>query len=175
MKCKTPALWGVHIRPEGIADIEAIRRVNEAAFGQPDEARLVDALREQATPFLSRVAEEEGAIVGHICFTPVEIGEATIAGLAPMAVSPARQHQGIGSRLVEAGLEECRRAGFGAVVVLGHPEYYPRFGFAPASRYGVRSEYDVPDDVFMLLELVPGAAAPLKGVARYHAAFGALG
>lgn len=163
------------IRRETPADVAAIRRVNEAAFGQPDEARLVDALREQATPFLSLVAEEEGRIVGHICFTPVEVGEAVILGLAPMAVVPERQNQGIGSRLVEAGLEECRRAGFGAVVVLGHPDYYPRFGFAPAAPRGLRSEYDVPDPVFMLLELVPGAAAGLEGVARYHPAFRALG
>jgi putative acetyltransferase len=162
---------GVHIRNEGIADIEAIRRVNEAAFGQPDEARLVDALREQATPFFSLVAEDGGAVVGHICFTPVEVGDTVILGLAPMAVSPERQNQGIGTRLVEAGLRECRRAGFGAVVVLGHPQYYPRFGFEPAAPKGLRSEYDVPDDVFMLLELVPGAAAELKGTARYHRAF----
>jgi putative acetyltransferase len=161
----------MHIRNEGIADIEAIRRVNEAAFGQPAEARLVDALREQATPFLSLVADDDGAIVGHICFTPVEAGHTTILGLAPMAVLPERQKEGIGTKLIEAGLAACRRAGFGAVVVLGHPQYYPRFGFEPAATKGLRSEYDVPHEAFMLLELVPGAAAGLEGVARYHRAF----
>ena len=161
----------MRIRNEGIADIDAIRRVNEAAFGQPAEARLVDALREQATPFLSLVAEDEAAIVGHICFTPVTVGETMILGLAPMAVLPARQNEGIGTKLVAAGLEACRRAGFSAVVVLGHPRYYPRFGFAPAAQRGLRSEYDVPDEVFLLLELVPGGAAGLTGIARYHDAF----
>jgi putative acetyltransferase len=164
-----------HIRRETPADIDAIRRVKEAAFGQPDEARLVDALRGAADPFISLVAEDDGAIAGHICFTPVDIDGTAILGLAPMAVAPERQRQGIGSMLVNAGLEECRRAGFGAVVVLGHPEYYPRFGFEPAAPKGIVSEYDVPEPVFMLLELVPGALAGLKGVARYHRAFAELG
>lgn len=164
----------VQIRPEATADVDAIRRVNEAAFGQPDEARLVDALRAQAAPFLSLVADDGGAIVGHICFTPVTVGAATILGLAPMAVLPARQNEGIGTKLVAAGLDACRRAGFGAVVVLGHPRYYPRFGFAPAAPRGLRCEYGVPDEAFMLLELLPGAAAELKGVARYHRAFGEI-
>jgi putative acetyltransferase len=164
----------LRIRPEAPADVDAIRRVNEAAFGQPDEARLVDALRDAARPFLSFVAEEEGEIVGHICFTPVEVGERVILGLAPMAVVPARQREGIGSRLVERGLEACGDGGFQAVVVLGHPEYYPRFAFTPAARYGIRSEYDVPEEAFMLLELVPGAAAELRGVVRYHPVFAAF-
>jgi putative acetyltransferase len=159
------------IRRETAADIPAIRRVNELAFGRPNEARLVDALREAATPFLSLVADDGGAIVGHIAFTPVTVGPAVILGLAPMAVLPGRQHQGIGSELVRAGLDACRDAGFGAVVVLGHPDYYPRFGFEPASRRGVTTEYDVPDPVFMLLELTPGGADALQGVARYHPAF----
>lgn len=162
----------MRIRTEAIADIDAIRRVNEAAFGQLAEGRLVDALREQATPFLSLVAEDGGAIVGHICFTPVTAGNTTILGLAPLAVLPERQNEGIGTKLVEAGLEACRRAGFGAVVVLGHPRYYARFGFEPAATKGLRSEYDVPHEAFMLLELIPGAAAGLEGVARYHRAFG---
>jgi putative acetyltransferase len=84
---------------------------------------------------------------------------------------PGRQKQGIGSRLVEAGLDECRRAGFDVVVVLGHPEYYPRFGFRPASIFGLRSEYDVPDPVFMAMELTPGAAMGVQGLVRYHEAF----
>ena len=159
----------IRIRFESPADIDAIRRVNEAAFGQPDEARIVDALRAAAHPFLSLVADDDGEIVGHIAFSPVDAGGMTILGLAPMAVAPHRQRQGIGTMLVEAGLEECRRAGFGAVVVLGHPDYYPRFGFEPAAPKGLTSEYDVPDPVFMVLELVPGAAP--NGVARYHDAF----
>lgn len=162
----------IHVRFEEPSDVAAIRRVNEAAFGQPDEARLVDLLRDAARPFLSLVAEDEGEIVGHIAFTPVDAGGTTILGLAPMAVAPERQRQGIGSMLVRRGLEACRRAGFAAVVVLGHPEYYPRFGFEPAAPHGLRSEYDVPDPVFMVLELVPGAAP--RGLARYHSAFRSL-
>ena len=170
----------LQLRPETGEDRDAIRRVNELAFERPDEARLVDMLREAATPFLSLVAEDDGAIVGHICFTPVTVeredgGTAHLLGLAPMAVLPERQNQGIGSQLVRAGLDACRDAGYGAVVVLGHPDYYPRFGFEPAARRDLRSEYDVPEPVFMVAELVPGAADDLRGVARDHQAFNALG
>lgn len=166
----------MNIRPETGADVDAIRRVNDLAFGTTGEGRLVDALRAAATPFVSLVAEDDGEIVGHIAFSPVTVEREdgrrfTIAGLAPMTVTPSRQKEGIGSMLVEAGLDACRRAGFTAVVVLGHPEYYPRFGFAPASRSGLRSEYDVPDEAFMLMELAPGGADELRGLARYHAAF----
>lgn len=159
------------IRPETASDIAQIHDVNERAFERAVEADLVDALREQATPFLSFVAEDDGAIIGHICFSPVTIDRANgqIMGLAPMAVAPERQNQGIGSQLVRFGLDECRRAGVAAVVVLGHPEYYPRFGFRPASTVGLRSEYDVPDPVFMVLALTPDV--DLSGVARYHDAF----
>lgn len=167
------------IRRETATDHDAIRRVNELAFERPDEARLVGMLREAATPFLSIVADDDGAIVGHICFTPVTVeredgGTAHILGLAPMAVLPDRQNQGIGSQLVRAGLDACRAFGFGAVVVLGHPDYYPRFGFEPAARRGLRSEYDVPEPVFMVAELVPGAADGLRGLARYHQAFSSV-
>ena len=162
------------IRKEAPADVAAVHRVNELAFGQPAEAKLVDALRTAARPFISLVAEDDGKIVGHICFTAVTGVDASVAGLAPMAVMPGRQKRGIGSRLVEAGLEECRRAGFTVVVVLGHPEYYPRFGFRPASSFGLRSEYDVPDPVFMAMELSPGAADGVNGLVRYHEAFAAV-
>jgi putative acetyltransferase len=96
-------------------------------------------------------------------------------GLAPMAVLPARQRQGIGSALVRDGLGRCRELGYEAVVVLGHPGYYPRFGFVPASRFGIGCEYDVPAEVFMALELVPGALRGKPGTIRYHPAFAELG
>ena len=166
------------IREEQPRDIGRIHDVNEAAFGRPDEARLVDVLRDAARPFLSLVAEENGEVVGHICFTPVEVeryegSKINILGLAPMSVHPAHQRRGIGSKLVEAGVEECRRAAYPAVVVLGHPNFYPRFGFRPAAPNGLVSTYDVPEPVFMVLELQPGALRDLRGVARYHPAFGA--
>jgi putative acetyltransferase len=162
------------IRPERPDDIPGIRDVNRTAFDTAAEAALVDALRQQASPLVSIVATEADTVVGHIFFSPVTLlshPEEPIMGLAPMAVLPARQRLGIGSMLVRTGLDECRRLGFEAVVVLGHADYYPRFGFVPASSFGLVSEYDVPDDVFMALELEPGALNHKAGTIRYHPAF----
>jgi putative acetyltransferase len=167
----------MHIRSERLADIPRIRAVNLAAFETSTEADLVDALRAQAEPIVSLVAEDDDALVGHILFSPVtliEHPELPIIGLAPMAVVPARQRQGIGSALVHDGLPRCRRLGFGVVIVLGHAEYYPRFGFMPASHFGLRCEYDVPEDVFMVLELEEGALDGKAGTIRYHSAFGSV-
>jgi putative acetyltransferase len=164
----------MEIRPEQAADIGAVRAINRAAFGTSTEADLVDALREQAEPIISLVAEDAGSIVGHILFSPVTLSgaaELRIMGLAPMAVAPAQQRRGIGSALVYAGLEHCKQLGCCAVIVLGHPEYYPRFGFAPASRFGIGCEYEVPDEVFMALELEAGIMRGKSGTIRYHAAF----
>jgi putative acetyltransferase len=164
----------MHIRPERAADISGIRTVNLTAFETSTEANLVDVLRERADPIISLVADDGEAIVGHILFSPVTLtghSDVRIIGLAPMAVLPARQRQGIGSALVYEGLKQCRQLGFGAVVVLGHAEYYPRFGFAPASRFGLRCEYDVPEDVFMVLELEQGALNGKAGTIHYHPAF----
>ena len=163
------------IRDERHGDEESVRAVNLAAFETSAEADLVDALRDQAAPVVSFVAEDGATIVGHILFTPVTLvggPHLPILGLAPMAVAPERQRQGIGSRLVVAGLEGCRRAGAGAVVVVGHAAYYPRFGFVPASRFGIGCEYDVPDDVFLARELYEGALRGISGTVRYHPAFG---
>jgi putative acetyltransferase len=164
------------IRPEREADLEAVREVNAGAFGRPDEARLVDALRGRASRFQSMVALLYEEIVGNIVFTPIRVDdeEVGVMGLAPMAVRPQVQRRGIGSALARAGLERCRSAGAVAVVVLGHPEYYPRFGFVPAARFGLRCEYEVPDEAFMALELQPGALAGLRGTVRYHPAFAEL-
>jgi putative acetyltransferase len=120
------------------------------------------------------VADDDGEIIGHIMFSPVVLDghpELKIMGLAPMAVVPARQRQGVGSALVRAGLEECRKLGFGAIVVLGHPDYYPRFGFSPSTRFGITSEYEVPENVFMVMELRPSYLHGASGTIRYHAAF----
>ena len=164
------------IRYETPPDMRAIRAINEAAFGQRFEADLVDALRREADPFISLVAEQGGELVGHICFSPVTVGDGEepdgYVGLGPMAVLPAMQNRGIGSRLVQAGLDECRRRGLALVVVVGHAAYYPRFGFQPASRFGLTCEYDVPDDVFMALRL--DETVRPTGLVRYHRAFAAL-
>ncbi len=128
----------INIRCETAADYEAIFSINSRAFKSDGEARLVSALREQGAfdPNLSLVAEKEGHLVGHILFTPVEIGgEAETVkalGLGPIAVLPEYQRQGIGSKLIEEGLSACRRYEHKIVFVVGHPEYYPRFGFLPA-------------------------------------------
>jgi putative acetyltransferase len=149
--------------------------MNAAAFETPLEANLVDALRQQAQPLISLVAEDDGAIVGHILFSPVSLagyGDVKIMGLGPMAVAPDHQREGIGSALVCAGLDRCKQLGFGAVVVLGHPEYYPRFGFLPSSRFGIGCEYEVPEEVFMVMELQLDYLRGRAGTIRYHAGFG---
>jgi putative acetyltransferase len=107
-------------------------------------------------------------------FSPVSLpgrADLKIMGLAPMAVAPEYQRKGIGSALVRAGLEECKHLGFGAVVVLGHPDYYPRFGFAPASRFGIGCDYEVPEDTFMIIELQSGFLRGASGNIKYHEAF----
>jgi len=163
------------IRTESTKDDESVRRVNELAFEQPNEADLVDALRANARPFISLVAVVDEQVVGHIFFSPVSIesenGVFTAMGLAPMAVLPEYQNQGIGSQLVREGLKACQRLGHDIVVVLGHANYYPRFGFTPASLKGLRSEYDVPDEVFMVTELVAGALEGRRGLVKYHPEF----
>jgi putative acetyltransferase len=166
------------VRRERDGDADAIHEVNVAAFGQPDEARIVDVIRGDGLSLLSLVAEHDG-IVGHILFTAVTIetpGAASPAtgawaGLAPMAVAPHRQREGIGTALVAAGLEQCRALGIEAVVVLGHPEFYPRFGFRPASAFGLRCEFPVPDEVFMAVELMPGSLRGRGGLVRYLPVF----
>jgi len=174
----------VTIRLEHEGDAAAISGVHLTAFDTPSEAALVDALRDQGASVVSLVAVDADVVVGHILFSPVTVdgGGSRILGLAPMAVRPERQRQGIGSALVRAGLEASRRGGAAAVVVVGHAAFYPRFGFVPASRFGLRCEYDVPDDVFMALELVSGApleetvggAGKVGRLVRYHPAFADL-
>ena len=166
------------IRKESPADIPAIYRVNERAFEQTEEANLVDALRTNGKASISFVTENDGQIVGHILFSPVTLEPANkvlfALGLAPMAVLPEFQNQGIGSLLVNAGLDECRKQGCDFVAVLGHPAYYPRFGFVPSINFNIKSEYDVPDEVFMLLELKEGALSGCSGIIKYQPEFAAV-
>ncbi len=162
----------MQIRVEKPEDRNKVRAVNLAAFETDAEANLVDSLRGSGIQLISLVAEEHGDIIGHILFSPVTTdGNAKIMGLAPMAVLPAWQKKGIGSQLVEEGLKACRKAGYGAVVVLGHPDYYPRFGFVPSVNFGIKSEYDVPPEVFMVKELQKGALKGVKGTVKYHQFF----
>lgn len=165
----------MHIRPEQPEDGAAIRQVVTAAFGQTAEADLVDRLRAHGKARVSLVAEADGQLVGHILFSEVTLDvnpqAINVIGLAPLAVAPAWQKQGVGSQLTQVGLAACRAAGYDAAIVLGHPEYYPRFGFVPASRFGVHSEYHVRDEVFMAMELRSGALAGCAGLARYQPEF----
>ena len=163
------------IRKETPEDAMAIRYVNEQAFGNACEADLIEKLRLRRGFILSLVAIQEEQVVGHILFSPVTIESEssviTAAGLGPMAVLPEYQRQEIGSQLVRAGLEELRHTNYEIVVVLGHPDYYPRFGFSPASKYGINCEYDVPEEVFMILELREGALAGRSGTVKYQPEF----
>jgi putative acetyltransferase len=166
------------IRDEAAGDAPAVHAVVEEAFASPLEAGLVDALRANCEDRVSLVAEEDGGIVGHILFTPVEIGAANESlrgyGLAPLAVRTAWQRRGIGSALVAEGTRRLREAGAPFVFVIGHPEYYPRFGFERASHYGVRCQWpDCADDAVMLLVLDPAIAPRLGGLARYRPEFDA--
>jgi putative acetyltransferase len=169
------------VRSEKPEDIPAIRIVVEQAFGKAfgsaAEADLVDALRRNGKAILSLVAEDDDHIVGHVLFSQVTLRsnetELTGVGLAPLAVIPDRQNQRIGSMLVEEGLKRLREDGYRFIVVLGHPHYYPRFGFIPASGFNIKSEYDVADDVFMAMELQTGALRDQPGIARYQPEFNA--
>lgn len=165
----------MRIRPEETADAPMVRAVNEAAFESSEEADIVDALRKREKSLVSLVAEADGEVVGHIVFSPVTVSAnpgVLLMGLGPMSVLPNHQQKGIGSALVREGLDRCLSIGCSAVVVLGHPDYYPRFGFVPASRYGISSEYDAPDEAFMIIELRPGSLRGISGRASYDEAFG---
>ena len=160
------------VRPEAQADLGTIRTVNREAFGTEAEADLVDALRANGDAALSLVAESESGVVGHILFSHLPIQgparEVAAVALAPMSVLPPWQHRGVGSALVRSGLERCRKAGFEAVVVLGHPEYYPRFGFSSRLAESLQAAFSGP--AFMALELVSGALSP-GGAVYYPDAF----
>jgi len=162
------------IRSEQSADVAAVFEVHRAAFGTDAEARLVDRLRGAGNARVSQVAELGEKIVGHVLFSPVSLVTPTAThsglGLAPVAVLPAYQRRGIGSALIREGLAECRRQNCPFVVVLGHPAYYPRFGFTRASARGIGNEYEA-DDAFMVLELQPGALPPGGGLVKYGAEF----
>jgi putative acetyltransferase len=166
----------VIIRPETSADHEAICHVNRLAFGQDEEARLVEGLREGGYLRLSLVAARAGEVFGHILFSDLPIitesGTAPALALAPMAVLPAFQNQGIGSALVRRGLDECRRQGHQIVVVLGHPHFYPRFGFSAKLAASLASPFPGGES-FMAVELVPGALDGVKGRVQYPPPFGA--
>lgn len=166
------------VRPETPADFAAVRQVHCRAFPTEVEADLVERLRKQPghLPGLSLVAEEAGEILGHVILSPVTVEgrECGVLGLGPVGVLPSRQRQGIGAALMHAAIAESERLGYGGIVLLGHPEYYPRFGFQPASRFRLTSIYQVPDEAFMALPLRAGSLEGVSGQVRYSAPFDEL-
>jgi putative acetyltransferase len=167
----------IALRDERRDDVEAIFRLHAAAFESDAEARLVDALRAAGALTLSLVAVDGDAIVGHVAFSPVTItDERGLAhhgvGLAPMAVAPSRQREGIGGRLIDEGLRRLRDRRF--CVVLGHPALYTRHGFVRASTRAVRWDRPAPDEAFMIRALADGGLDGVAGVARYRPEFEAV-
>ena len=168
----------ITIRTETLADHPAVYQVNKLAFeGREAEPHLVEAIRRSPDfiPELSLVAVSEDKIVGHILFSRVTLqtrdGDIPILALAPLAVLPDYQNQGIGSQLTRRGLDVCRTLVFGVVSVIGHPDYYPRFGFVPARPLGIEPSFDVPEAAWMVIELQPGVLNNLRGRVRYPATF----
>ncbi|AZN43860.1 N-acetyltransferase [Paenibacillus albus] len=167
------------IRTETDADYAIVREVNYCAFGnRDDEADLVERIRRSAEfiPELSLVAERDGSIAGHVLISKALIQNENmnteVLVLAPIAVLPAYQRQGVGVELIREGLKRSRALGYPAVLLIGHPTYYPKFGFIPASRFGIElKQFPVPDEVFMANELHDGALTGIVGELKYPEAF----
>jgi putative acetyltransferase len=165
------------IRQELKEDLARIKEINDQAFGQEDESRIVNKLREkdQFISELSLVAEADKTVVGHILFYPVKINSVnsnhTTLSLGPMSVLPKYQKKGIGGKLVKEGLKRAKDMGFRSVIVVGHPEYYPKFGFTNANKWNIRVPFEVPDEVFMALEIVKGELQDKSGIIEYPLEF----
>jgi len=166
----------VKIRKEEEKDNKRVYEVNRLAFQQENESKLIEKIRkgENFVPELSLVAEIDDEIVGHILFSKINIiGDAIFESLAlaPMAVIPEFQKQGIGGKLIKKGIEKAKELGFDSIIVLGHKEYYPKFGFQKASKWGIKCPFDVPDEVFMAIELANKALENKAGTVKYPKEF----
>ncbi|MCC7332635.1 MAG: N-acetyltransferase [Flavobacteriales bacterium] len=167
------------VRQETPNDFNEVFEINQIAFGQDNEARLVDALRRNPTVFipeLSLVATDNNKIVGHILLTKIIIKDDNgnlieSLGLAPMAVRPEFQKSGIGGQLIKQGLKVAKDLGFTSVIVLGHEHYYPKFGFEPADKWNIKAPFDIPSDVFMAIELVKDGLKNISGTVIYPKEF----
>jgi putative acetyltransferase len=160
------------IRREQPQDVPAIQQVNIRAFGRDQEASVVDKLRKNCNSILSLVALTNGKVVGHILFSPAVIegkhGKLVGTGLAPLAVLPEYQRKGIGTQLMQTGISRIKEGGCPYIIVIGHQEYYARFGFEEAGRFGISCEWNVPYDTFMILILDRKAMNGITGVTRYR-------
>ena len=166
-------------RQETQDDFSEVFELNNKAFGQDNEAKLVNALRNNPNAFipeLSIVATKDNAIIGHILFTKINIknDDETLnesLGLAPMAVLPEFQKNGIGGQLIRYGLDTAKKLGYQSVIVLGHEHYYPKFGFEPAEKWNIKAPFDVPSNVFMAIELVKDGLKNISGTVIYPKEF----
>ena len=161
----------IEIREERAGDIPEIRTVNQHAFEQDQEGNIVEALRSNGAVLLSLVAMLDRRVVGHILYSPVSLGCVNGAALGPMAVLPQHQRQGIGSRLIEEGNRRLKESGCPFIIVVGHPNFYPRFGFVPASTRGISCEWEIPDEAFMVLTLDDARMSGASGLAQYRPEF----
>jgi putative acetyltransferase len=165
----------VEIREERPDDVAALRDLNRRAFGQDQESNIVDALRANGGALLSLVATVNDRVVGHIMYSPLSIGgNVKGAALGPMGVLPEYQRQGIGGKLIQAGNRKLKDAGCPFIIVVGHADYYARFGFRPAREHGIKCQWDVPDDVFMLLILDQAEMEGVSGLAKYRDEFSSV-
>lgn len=166
------------VRDESPGDAVRIHAVHARAFPTDLEARLVDALRDAGAVVISQVAVVAGAIVGHVLLSPVHIehggSNTSVLGLAPIAVAPEYQRQGVGSKLMRSALDQARARHVGAVVLVGEPDYYARFGFTAAKQSGLRCKWPGTDEAFMVLEIDSGALARSSGLVSYHELFDAF-
>lgn len=167
----------ISIRSEKSEDYKSIYNVNKLAFNGEVEAKLVNNLRKTKgfVPELSLVAIKDDEVIGYILFSIIHIRtdskKVPVLALAPMAVLPKHQKQGIGSMLVREGLKKCKELGHKAVILVGHPDYYPRFGFCPAKEKGLKLPFDAPDEAFMVYEIIPQALKGIKGMVVYPPEF----
>lgn len=161
------------IRAETGSDHEAITTLNDLAFGQAGEGKVVKLLRAAGVLRFSLVAVVDSEIVGHLALSDMTHSRSPglVLGLGPMSVLPTWQKKGVGSALIRESLEKAKSAGAVAIICLGHPDYYPRFGFEPASKYSITGDYEVPDNVFMAHSLGAEALAALAGHVQYNEAF----
>jgi len=163
----------IKIRHERKNDYDEIKRINDLAFGQENEGKMIEALRKTSNydTRLSLVAILDNNIIGHILFYQVKIktnqGKLTVLSLAPIAVHPHYQNKGIGSQLVRKGIEVAKDCGFDAIIVVGHPTYYPRFGFKKASIYEIKCPFEVPDEAFLALEIKENILKNCKGTIEF--------
>jgi putative acetyltransferase len=164
------------IRKERQEDFPKVYEVNRMAFSQEDESKLIEKIRRGINfiPDLSLVAEIDNEIVGHILFSNIKIiGKTTTdsIALAPMAVIPKYQKNGIGGQLIKKGLTIAKDLGFNSVIVLGHKDYYPKYGFKKASLWNIKCPFDVPDEAFMAIELIENSLADKEGTVEYPSEF----